>query len=79
MQSDSLLTRIKRADERRPNIPGEHWLALGAGIALMMRAGRSRSLLARLGGQALGMALIGRAASGREGIPKQIASLLNRR
>ena len=79
MELDSILTQIKRADEQRPSFPGEHWLVLGAGIALMARASRSRSLLARLGGQALGAALIGRAATGRDGIPKQIASLLERR
>lgn len=74
MQDESTWQKIKRFDEQRDSIPGEHWLALGAGILLMSRAGRSRSLLGRLAGQAAGAALIGRAATGRDGLAKQIAS-----
>ncbi len=72
----STLQKIKRLDEQRPGFPGEHWLALGAGLLLMSRAGRSRSLLGRMAGRAAGAALIGRAASGRDGFAKQIASML---
>ncbi len=73
---ESTLQKIQRLDEQRPGFPGEHWLALGAGLLLMSRAGRSRSLIARMAGRAAGAALIGRAASGRDGFAKQIASML---
>ncbi len=73
---ESTLQRIKRLDKQRPGFPGEHWLALGAGLLLMSRAGRSRSLITRMAGRAAGAALIGRAASGRDGFVKQIASML---
>lgn len=76
MENESTLQRLKRFDEQRESIPGEHWLTLGAGILMLMRAGKSRSVVGRLAGGALGAALIGRAASGRDGLSKQIASLL---
>ena len=73
---ESTLQKIKRLDDQRPSFPGEHWLTLGAGLLLMSRAGKSRSLLGRMAGRAAGAALIGRAASGRDGFVKQIASML---
>ena len=48
------------------------WLVLGAGIAVLLASRRSRSLLWRTVGPALGSSLLYRAASGREGL----ASLL---
>jgi hypothetical protein len=64
--NDSVLTRLQRFDEQRPGIPGEHWLALAAGIWLLTR--RSRSGLGRLASVAGGVALLVRAASGRDGL-----------
>ncbi len=63
----SWLDEIRRIDEERPSFPGEHWLALAGGIALIALALRSR----RGGGltQALaGAGLVWRAASGRDGL-----------
>ena len=64
------LSAAKRYDEQRPAIPGEHWLAFGAGALLLLMAGRSRSPLGRGLKTALGTALIGRAASGRDGLAR---------
>ena len=61
------LQDLKQWDKQRAGFPGEHWLALGAGMLLMKRAGRSRSFLGRLVGRSLGAALMARAASGRNG------------
>ena len=73
---ESMFQQLKRMDAQRQGFPGEHWLALGAGLLLLSRAGKSRSMLGRLAGRAAGAALIGRAASGREGLAKQIASFV---
>ena len=62
--------QIKAFDETRPSFPGEHLLALGAGLALLIASRRSRSLLKRTVGSALGSALLYRAASGRDGLAK---------
>lgn len=64
--------RLGDYDKRRPGFAGEHWLVFGAGIALLLASRRSRSLLWRTVGPALGSSLLYRAASGREGL----ASLL---
>ena len=61
-----LLTELKRIDDRRPSLPGEHWLTLVAGIWLLTRGGRSA--LTRLASVAAGAALLYRAASGRDGL-----------
>ena len=63
---DSLLDRLKRFDDARPSLPGEHWLALGAAVWLLARPhqspwGRALSIAA-------GLALVYRAASGRDGL-----------
>ncbi|WP_342720392.1 hypothetical protein [Acidovorax sp. FHTAMBA] len=64
---------IKQWDDARPGFVGEHWLVLGAGVLLMRRAGRSRGLVGRLLGRAVGGALIARAASGRDGVASKLA------
>ena len=63
---DSLLDRLKRFDDARPSLPAEHWLTFGAGIWLLdapivVPAGRLLSV-------ATGLALVYRAASGRDGL-----------
>ena len=75
-QPQTILESAKAWDDARPSFPGEHWLVLGAGLLLMSRAGRSRSFVGRLLGRAVATALIGRAASGRDGIPRQIAGFV---
>ncbi|MDB5780078.1 MAG: hypothetical protein JWP79_3080 [Polaromonas sp.] len=69
------LKELKDYDESRPSFPGEHWLTLGAGLALLMASGRSRSWVMRTAGSALGSALLYRAASGRDGLAKVLPFL----
>ncbi len=77
MFDTSPLNRARTWDEARPSFPGEHWIVLGAGLLLMMAAGRSRSLLKRTAGRALATALIGRAASGRDGVTGVLGKLVS--
>ncbi len=62
--------QLKAIDEARPSAPGEHWLVLGAGIAAWMITRKSPSFLLRTAGLVAGSALVGRAASGRDGWSK---------
>ena len=71
----SSLEQIKDFDEKRPSFPGEHLMALGAGLALLMASRRSRSFIKRTAGSALGSALLYRAASGRDGLTKLLRFL----
>ena len=71
--SDSALETIrdiKRFDDARPSIPGEHWLTLGAGVAVWLLLRRARSPLLRTAGSVAGTALLARAASGRDGLSR---------
>ena len=63
---DSLLDRLKRFDDERPGFPGEHWLVLSAALWLLARP--SASPLARALSIAAALALVYRAASGRDGL-----------
>ncbi len=74
-----LLQQLKAYDARRPSFPGEHWLVLGAGLAVMMASRRSPSFWRRTAGSALGSALLYRAASGRDGLSKALRYLPARR
>lgn len=65
---ESLLARLRRMDHERPSFPGEHWLALGAGLWLLTR--RDVSPLGRLVALASGAVLVCRAASGRDGLAR---------
>ncbi|WP_286558205.1 hypothetical protein [Variovorax brevis] len=70
---DALATtiqKLKDADARRPDFPGEHLAVLGAGLALLLASGRSRSFLKRTLAGAAGGALIGRAATGTGGLTR---------
>ena len=66
---------LSEYDKRRPGFAGEHWLVLGAGIAVLLASRRSRSLLWRTVGPALGSSLLYRAASGSEGLAKVLRYL----
>ena len=68
MAFDSLFRRGKRADAARPGFPGEHWLAMAAGLALFLYARRSRSALVRSLVRTAASGLMARAASGRDGV-----------
>ena len=63
---DSLLDRLKRFDDARPSLPGEPWLTLSAALWLLARPNPSR--LGRSLSIAAGLALVYRAASGRDGV-----------
>lgn len=64
------LRRWQAWDAARPGIPGEHWVVLAAGIAAWALTRKSPSLLVRTAGVMAGTALVGRAASGRDGLAK---------
>ncbi|MDB5930658.1 MAG: hypothetical protein JWR60_2365 [Polaromonas sp.] len=70
------LRKLKEYDDSRPGFKGEHWLALGAGAALLMASRRSPSTLKRTMGSALGSALLLRAATGRQGLGKSLTGAL---
>ena len=67
--------KVKDYDESRPSFPGEHWLVLGAGLGVWMLTRKHPSFLLRTVGLAAGTALVGRAASGRDGIAKLVRYL----
>jgi len=73
---NNYLQRIRRFDEERPNIPGEHWIALAGGIALWLATRRSRTLAVRIAGSVVGSLLVARAAQGRD-VPAPIARWLS--
>jgi uncharacterized membrane protein len=71
----SPLKQLKQYDERRAGFAGEHWLVLGAALALLLKSRRSPSPLRRTLGSTLGSALLYRAASGREGLARVLRYL----
>ena len=74
-EEEGVLRKLKRADDARPGFPGEHWLVLGAGLAAWLVTRRHRSPAVRALGLLGGTALVGRAASGREGVSKVLRYL----
>ena len=66
----STLHQLKDIDASREGIPGEHWLVLGAGLAAWALTRKSPSFVVRALGMVAGTALVGRAASGRDGLSK---------
>ncbi len=73
--SENTLQKIKRLDESRPGFPGEHWIVLAGGLAAWLASRRHPSMIVRTLGLVAGTALVGRAASGREGISKLVRYL----
>ena len=69
------IKEIKRADDAREGVPGEHWLVLGAGLGVWLLSRRSPSFMLRTLGLMAGTALVGRAASGRDGVSKFLGYL----
>lgn len=61
----SVFERVRRFDESRPSIPGEHWLGVGVGAYFLLR--RRSTVLGRLASMALGAAFVARGLSGRDG------------
>lgn len=74
-EEESTLEKIKRLDAQREGIPGEHWIVLGAGLAIWAVSSKSPSLLWRTLGLMAGSALVGRAATGRDGAVKLLRYL----
>ncbi len=68
--SDDLLTELKQHDEARDGFPGEHWIVLAAGLGVWYLSAKAPSAVVKLIGMAAATALIGRAASGRDGLAK---------
>ena len=68
--AENVLRKIKQADDARPGFPGEHWLVLAAGIGVWWMSRNHRSFAVRTLGLMAGTALVGRAASGRDGLSR---------
>ncbi len=73
--SESTLQEIKDYDAARPGFPGEHWLVLGAGLGVWLLSSRHTSPLVKALGLMAGTVLVGRAASGRDGLAKVLRYL----
>lgn len=71
----STLQKIKDYDDARESFPGEHWLTLGAGLGIWLLSRHHPSMLIRTAGLMAGTALVGRAASGRDGLAKLLRYL----
>ncbi len=68
MDTMTTVRRLAAQDRNRPSFRGEHWLVLGAGLALLGLSARGRSPLLRGLARTLGTGLLARAASGRDGL-----------
>lgn len=75
MKTKTALRQIKQFDESRPGVLGEHWLALAAGVAAWWLTRNHSSFIVRTSGMVIGTAMVGRAASGRDGIAKVLRYL----
>lgn len=73
--TENAFERIRNYERARPNIPGEHWLALGGGVAMWLGTRRHPAFLVRLLGSVAGSALVIRAVNGSE-VPRRMARLL---
>ena len=70
MKQLNSLQQLKQFDDARPGIPGEHLFALGVGLGAWWLTRRHPSFIVRSIGIGVGTAMIGRAASGRDGISR---------
>jgi hypothetical protein len=62
------LRALKRYDDQRPSVPGEHWFAFGTGAALLLRGRRADSPLLRTAATLGGLLFMARGLSGRDGL-----------
>ena len=69
------IKELKQMDDARPGFPAEHWIVLAAGLGAWLASRRHPSLMIRTLGLMAGTALVGRAASGRDGIAKLVRYL----
>lgn len=72
----STLRRMKDFDAAREGVPGEHWITLGAALATWLLTRSHPSSLVRTTGMLAGAALVGRAASGRDGLTKVVRRIV---
>ena len=72
---DSTVQRTKNFKTAQTGLPGEHWIALGAGLAAWLLTRKRSSFIVRTAGMLAGTALVGRAASGRDGLAKIVRYL----
>ena len=72
---DSTVQRTKNSETAQTGLPGEHWIALGAGLAAWLLTRKRSSFIVRTAGMLAGTALVGRAASGRDGLAKIVRYL----
>jgi hypothetical protein len=79
MDAKTWTRKVRQADNRRSDVPGEHWVALGAGLLLLWRAARGRSFIGRTLAGTAGSALVGRAASGRGGLERLVRTFTGTR
>ncbi len=66
----NVLAELKQRDEARDGFPGEHWFVLAAGLGVWYLSAKHPSAVVKLAGITAATALIGRAASGRDGLAK---------
>ena len=72
---DSTVNQSNSFDPAKSGLPGEHWIALGAGLAAWLLTRKRSSFIVRTAGMLAGTALVGRAASGRDGLAKVVRYL----
>ena len=75
MRRGSAPQRITNNEAAPASKPGQHWIALGAGLAAWLLTRKHPSVIVRGAGMMAGTALVGRAASGRDGLAKLIKVL----
>ena len=66
---------IERRDQAREGIPGEHWMALAAGVAVWIYTRSRRNLPVKLLGAVAGTLLVTRALSGRDALGERVSWL----
>lgn len=69
------ISDLKRFDQRRDNLPAEHWLTLAAGIGLWIATRKHPSAAVRLLAGIAGGLLVARAASGTQ-IPYRLKQVI---
>jgi uncharacterized membrane protein len=72
--AETLLHRLKRYDDSRDSLPGEHWLAFAAGLGLWIATRRHPSVAVRVLASVMGTLLVARAATGRD-VPPALTRL----
>lgn len=66
------LRQLKRFDDQRPSVPGEHWVAFGTGAALLLRGRRASSPVLRAAATVGGLLFMARGLSGRDGLVSRL-------